>query len=73
LLTPAFSQDRERFLAAGINGYVAKPVDLEELFKQIEQLSAGRKSDCRAASPLTFTLTHGTLQIPPLVIYRFNK
>jgi len=34
----AFSEDRERFLAAGINGYVAKPVNLEELFKQIEEL-----------------------------------
>lgn len=34
----AFSDDRERFLAAGINGYVAKPVNLEELFRQIEEL-----------------------------------
>ena len=34
----AFSQDRDRFLAAGINGYVAKPVNLEELLKQIEEL-----------------------------------
>lgn len=34
----AFSEDRERFLAAGINGYVAKPVNLVELFRQIEEL-----------------------------------
>ncbi len=34
----AFSQDRERFLDAGIDGYVAKPVNLEELFRQIEDL-----------------------------------
>lgn len=34
----AFSDDRERFIAAGINGYVAKPVNLEELFRQIEEL-----------------------------------
>jgi PAS domain S-box-containing protein len=34
----AFSDDRERFLAAGINGYVAKPINLEELFVQIEEL-----------------------------------
>jgi len=34
----AFSEDRERFVAAGINGYVAKPVNLEELYRQIEEL-----------------------------------
>jgi len=34
----AFSDDRERFIAAGINGYIAKPVNLEELFRQIEEL-----------------------------------
>jgi len=34
----AFTEDRERFLDAGINGYVAKPVNLEELFRQIEEL-----------------------------------
>lgn len=37
----AFSDDRERFLNAGINGYVAKPVNLEELFRQIEVLCGG--------------------------------
>ena len=34
----AFSEDRERFVAAGINGYIAKPVNLEELYRQIEEL-----------------------------------
>ncbi|MHB8056964.1 MAG: PAS domain-containing hybrid sensor histidine kinase/response regulator [Desulfuromonadaceae bacterium] len=34
----AFSEDRERFVAAGINGYVAKPVNLKELYRQIEEL-----------------------------------
>lgn len=34
----AFSDYRERFLAAGINGYIAKPINLEELSKQIEEL-----------------------------------
>lgn len=34
----AFSDDRKRFMNAGINGYVAKPVNLEELFRQIEEL-----------------------------------
>lgn len=34
----AYLEDRERFLVAGINGYIAKPVHLEELFRQIEEL-----------------------------------
>src|SRR5512133_149900 len=34
----AFAQDRERFIASGIDGYVAKPVNIEELFTQIEEL-----------------------------------
>jgi|GEM_PF-1414866 len=34
----AFPEDRERFLSAGINGYVAKPINLEDLYRQIEEL-----------------------------------
>lgn len=34
----AFSDDHARFLAAGINGYVAKPVNFENLLRQIEEL-----------------------------------
>ena len=34
----AFSDDQARFLAAGINGYVAKPVNFENLLRQIEEL-----------------------------------
>ncbi len=37
----AFAEDRDRFLTAGINGYVAKPVNLEDLFGQIEKLCGG--------------------------------
>ena len=33
-----FFDDREHILAAGINGYVAKPVNLEDLCGQIEDL-----------------------------------
>ncbi len=36
----AFSKDREHFMAAGINGYAAKPIDLEDLCRQIEELCA---------------------------------
>jgi len=38
----AFSEDRDRFMDAGINGYIAKPVNLEELFKLIEDLCSSR-------------------------------
>lgn len=34
----AFAHDREHFLASGIDGFVVKSVNLEELFRQIEQL-----------------------------------
>lgn len=34
----AFESDRVRFVATGINGYVAKPVNIEELCRQIEAL-----------------------------------
>ncbi|NTW98637.1 MAG: PAS domain S-box protein [Geobacteraceae bacterium] len=34
----AYSDDRKKFLDAGINGYIAKPVNIEELFRQIEEL-----------------------------------
>lgn len=34
----AFSEDREQFLSAGINGFAAKPVDIEALQQQIEAI-----------------------------------
>ncbi len=34
----AMTSDKERFLAAGMDGYVAKPVDMGELMKVIEQV-----------------------------------
>ncbi|MEI6825276.1 MAG: response regulator, partial [Desulfuromonadales bacterium] len=33
-----FSDDRERFLAAGIDYHITKPIDLEDLYRQIEEL-----------------------------------
>ena len=44
LTAHAFTEDRERFLDAGIDGYVAKPVNLEELLRQIEELCRRRQS-----------------------------
>lgn len=34
----AFLEDREQFMSSGINGYIAKPVNLEELLKLIDEL-----------------------------------
>jgi CheY-like chemotaxis protein len=42
----AMSGDREKFLAAGMNGYVAKPVGLKEL----QSAMAGATGNIRAAT-----------------------
>jgi signal transduction histidine kinase/CheY-like chemotaxis protein len=38
----AMQGDREKCLAAGMQGYIAKPIRPEELFKTIEELTAGQ-------------------------------
>lgn len=38
----ALSEDREHYLAAGINGHVPKPVDLETLIREIEDLCTSK-------------------------------
>jgi CheY-like chemotaxis protein len=38
LTARAMKGDRERCLAAGMDGYIGKPIRLEELFEQIEAL-----------------------------------
>jgi len=40
----AFSRDRELFLAAGVDGFAAKPVDLEMLLQQIEQICSSKQN-----------------------------
>jgi len=40
----AMPGDRERFLAAGMNGYISKPVDKKELVELIERTLSGRGS-----------------------------
>ncbi len=38
----AMAGDREKFLAAGMDGYVSKPVDMDELERILEQTLSGR-------------------------------
>jgi DNA-binding response OmpR family regulator len=38
MTTHAVTKDREHFLLSGIDGYVAKPINVAELFRQIEEL-----------------------------------
>ncbi len=45
LTAHAMAGDRETFLAAGMDGYLAKPVDREDLLKAIERACHGRRPD----------------------------
>jgi two-component system sensor histidine kinase/response regulator len=39
LTANAMSGDQERYLAAGMNGYVSKPIDRQRLFEVIERVT----------------------------------
>ncbi len=47
----AMSGDREKFLAAGMNDYVAKPMDAPTLLQVIEQVMAARAAACHGNTP----------------------
>jgi signal transduction histidine kinase/CheY-like chemotaxis protein len=47
----AMSGDRETYMAAGMNGYVAKPIDLRALFRAMSTVLKGRIAVARSGSP----------------------
>jgi PAS domain S-box-containing protein len=49
LTAHALSGDRERFTAAGMDGYLSKPINIEELNRTLQKVKAGRKGEKRPA------------------------
>jgi two-component system cell cycle response regulator DivK len=45
LTAQAMKGDRERFIEAGFDGYLSKPVDIDELLATVEQQCGGRSGD----------------------------
>jgi two-component system cell cycle response regulator DivK len=50
LTAQAMHGDRERFLGAGFDGYLSKPVDVPELLRTVEQYCGGGRRSCRRSS-----------------------
>jgi signal transduction histidine kinase/CheY-like chemotaxis protein len=47
LTAHAMKGDRERYLAAGMDGYVSKPIRAEDLFREVDKWAEDRLSICR--------------------------
>jgi PAS domain S-box-containing protein len=60
----AMKGDRERCLAAGMDGYISKPIRSAELHQAIDEIAGvGRKTIAQAATP---TVTAATSEQPPV-------
>jgi CheY-like chemotaxis protein len=46
LTAHAMLRDRDRFRGAGMDGYASKPIQIEELEREIVRLTAGVNSEC---------------------------
>ena len=64
----AMAGDRERFLAAGMNDHVAKPIDPEILFRTLCQWIPGRQPAAAATEPRT-----GKSSIPHEAVKNFGE
>ncbi|MBI5760084.1 MAG: response regulator [Planctomycetales bacterium] len=65
----AMKGDEERCLAAGMNGYVSKPLQAQELFAAVERLANGGDSTEPVASPQQTTAGVD----PDTTAFRFDK
>ena len=61
----ALKGDRERCLAAGMDGYIAKPIHAKELFELIESMLAGREVMGTGAPPEVVSQTVPAVEPPP--------